>query len=445
MNEKTQEIAAHELLEDLSFCVFDLETTGGDQKNDKIIEIGMVKIEKLKIVKKKNYLISPEIKIPQFIQKLTTIHERDVKNAPTIEQVIDDIIEFMGDSILVAHNASFDIPFFNSVLERLGRPVLKNKTICTNLMTKYLIPNLLNSNLQYMSTIFDIPHQNAHRAMDDARAASMLLLKYLSIFKDKKIQKLNHMYYPRNRYELDRIIFKKDQEQELAETLKKISKINAPYLISAKGEEGVIVWAMPGNNLLKEQSHIESALKKYSWKNLSIRIYGHFCEALIHFNEFCNKLDPIIRNETISFLSEIHLTKKLKKETTSDKVTAMFNNADFIILPHLIPQQCVIYPLTTLHPSQALVFRPLTQQKRLLQYLKSKALKIQNNQLKRIYFSPILLDFINMYLQNELTTNQTALLIKKSHPIKNKDIFLKELAIFAEEKISSVNFPTQHL
>ena len=138
-----------------------------------------------------------KIKIPAFIQKLTTITPLEVEDCPTIEEVIDDILEFMGDSILVAHNTSFDIPFFNSVLKRLGKKKLNNKEICTNLMTKHLIPSLLNSNLPYMSSIFNIGHGQAHRALDDALATANLLLKYLEIFIRKNIGKINHLYLPK--------------------------------------------------------------------------------------------------------------------------------------------------------------------------------------------------------------------------------------------------------
>ena len=112
---------AHEIMSNISFCVFDLETTGGHHDYDKIIEIGLVKIKKLEVVDQVDYLLNPEIEIPEFIQKLTTITSLDVEGCPVIEEVIDDIIDFMGDSILVAHNTSFDVPFFNSVLTRLGK------------------------------------------------------------------------------------------------------------------------------------------------------------------------------------------------------------------------------------------------------------------------------------------------------------------------------------
>ena len=146
-NLQNNQLESKKLLSSIEFCVFDLETTGGNHKHDKIIEIGLIKIKNLKIVEKKHYLINPEIKIPDFIQKLTSIGQEDVVSCPKIGEVIEDILDFMGDSVLVAHNTSFDIPFFNSVLKRLNIPERTNQSICTNLMTKYLIPNLLNSSL----------------------------------------------------------------------------------------------------------------------------------------------------------------------------------------------------------------------------------------------------------------------------------------------------------
>ena len=115
----------------------------------------------------------------------------------------------MGDRILVAHNISFDVPFFNSVLRRLSRPEMENRGLCTNLMTRYLIPNLLNSKLKLYVENFDIEHNKAHRALDDALASARLMLKYLDIYIDKWNKKVNHLYYPRNKYELDRLQIKK--------------------------------------------------------------------------------------------------------------------------------------------------------------------------------------------------------------------------------------------
>ena len=193
-----------QIVDELNFCVLDLETTAGNPKKDKIIEIGMVKVRKREIVEEKSFLINPEIPIPDFIQKLTRISQKSVKDSPLIEDVIDEIIDFIGDDIIVAHNTSFDVPFINGVIKTLKKEELKNKVICTNVMTKHLIPDILNSNLNYMSRLFNVNHSKAHRAHDDATATAELLIIYLNIFVEKGIKKVNQLYYPRNKFELDR-------------------------------------------------------------------------------------------------------------------------------------------------------------------------------------------------------------------------------------------------
>ena len=137
--------SSHEIIENLNFCVIDLETTGGNHAKDKIIEVGMVKLNGTKITETKSFLINPEMQIPDFIQKLTGISQKSVKSADIIENLIDEIVEFIDDDILVAHNTSFDVPFLNGTLRKLDRPELENRVICTNVMTKHLIPEILNS------------------------------------------------------------------------------------------------------------------------------------------------------------------------------------------------------------------------------------------------------------------------------------------------------------
>ena len=123
-----------------------------------------------------------------------TIKQKDVKDQPKILEVIDQLIEFIGDDILVAHNTSFDIPFLNAVLKRLKKQELKNKVMCTNVMTKHLIPEIKSSNLTYMSNLFSLTHKNAHRALDDAKASAELLIQYCLIFIEKGIRKINQLY-----------------------------------------------------------------------------------------------------------------------------------------------------------------------------------------------------------------------------------------------------------
>ena len=94
-----------------SFVVFDIETTGFSNVNDKITEIGAVKIENFKVVDRFSELINPQKDISYKIQELTGITNDMVRDKPTIEEILPKFMEFVGDSVLVAHNAAFDVGF----------------------------------------------------------------------------------------------------------------------------------------------------------------------------------------------------------------------------------------------------------------------------------------------------------------------------------------------
>ncbi|MCR9205332.1 MAG: 3'-5' exonuclease [Halobacteriovoraceae bacterium] len=436
------------MLRDMTFVVFDLETTGGNQKNDKIIEIGLVKIENLEIVQEVSYLINPEIKIPDFIQKLTGIKQDDVQDSQLIEDVIDDVLEMMGDSILVAHNTSFDIPFFNSVLKRLNKPEMENKSLCTNLMTKYLIPNLLNSNLNYMSKIFNIRHSKAHRALDDAKATAQLLLNYLKIFIDKDIQKPNHLYYPRNRYELDRIHYKSGQHS-LEEIEKKLKKLKTPSLVTLKGENGVILYSLPCMQKEKEHEFILEKLKESEWKTATIKLFGPYLEALVHFNNLFSKMEPAARGETIRLMWELHLPgiplppkgqEHLIPEVNIDK-----DFGDFVITHHLVPEQMIIFPLQSLHVKNQLIFRYPSHKKKLLQYINSKSQRLGNNKIKKTHFHPLLKSFIDHYLERLKAEDNKIFVIKKKKPLTRPEEFFSELDDFLSENPNSYQYPSEYI
>jgi DNA polymerase III subunit epsilon len=439
-----------ELIQALKFCVFDLETTGGNHKTDKIIEIGLVRVENLKITAQKNFLIQPEIKIPEFIQKLTTITPNDVKLSPIIEDVVDEILEFMGDSVLVAHNISFDVPFFNSVLKRLGREELKNPGLCTNLMTKYLIPNLMNTNLTTMSQIFNIAHDKAHRALDDAIATAHLLINYLKIFIDKDVQKVNHLYYPRNRYELDRMNFR--QGTNLVQVQKKLSKLKSSSLVTVKGENGVILFAMPllshsEGNGLDHQFFMEKC-NQLNWELITVRILGPFVEALIHYTTLFNKLESSEKFEITDFLWKTHLSTLKRPEHQPNDETLKSDQApplgDFLIAHHLVPEQLVIYPTLTLEPKSAMVFRYPGHQKKLLQFINSKSHRLENQKLKPAHIHQLLKDFIDQYLQHEKEQGNLFFFNKKL-PKSQPNQFLNELDHFLSRCPNPYSYPRDYV
>ena len=426
---------SYDLIHSLTFCVFDLETTGGNHQHDKIIEIGLVRIQELKIVAKKSFLIKPDMHIPEFIQKLTSIKDADVTDAPLIEDVVDEILEFMGDAILVAHNTSFDVPFFNSVLRRMDRPELQNKSICTYLMTKYMIPNLLSSNLNYMSKIFDLQHQKAHRALDDAMASAELLLKYLSIFIHKKISKVNSLYYPKNKFELDRINYKKDTPAE--KIIEEIDSLKAPFLVTLKGVEGVVLFSMPSHGREDEKKYIFEKIRSIPYEILTLKLTGPYFQGLIEMSSYFSK----ISNEL-----EIELIRKLCEFNGIDENGIDFNHpqempADFIVLNHLIPEQYVIYPLRALHHKLELVFRYPTHQNKLVQYINSKSARMAQGKMKKDHLNPMINNFLVQYLKEK---RDLLMINRQSAKITNAD--LKEpIEKFMSENPNNYDFPNIYL
>jgi len=440
---------AIEILSPLEFCVFDLETTGGNQQTDKIIEIGMVRIQNLKIISEKNFLIQPEIKIPEFIQNLTNIYPKDVKNAPLIEEVIDEILDFMGERILVAHNTSFDIPFFNSVLKRLGKNSLQNKNLCTNLMTKYLVPSLLNSNLNYMSRIFNIGHTKAHRALDDARATAELLIKYLDVFMDKGLSKINHLYYPRNKFELDRFYLKKGEDLKNLKHL--LVPIQSPLLVTIKGENGTILTVFPFDKN-KNFSLIEESLALLDWKTLTLKMIGHPFELFIQMAPLLPRIKSSERFKIINDLWEAYLPEETpssqnntNQEETEEETPKKFcfeTYGDFVILNHLVPEQYIIYSTQSLGHSERLVFRYPGHQKKLLQYTKSRTARILSSKLKKVHYPEPFNEFLFRYIQY----HKKGLLFMSDPSLKKKkNLFLESLDHFIEENPNSYNFPTIHI
>ena len=420
-------------IKEMDFCAFDLETTGGSHQTDKIIEIGLVRVKNLKIIDEKDFLIRPEINIPIFIQKLTSINQSDVEDAPVIEEVIDEILAFMKDTILVAHNISFDIPFFNSVLRRLGRKPLTNKSMCTNLMTKYMIPSLRNSNLHYMCNIFNINHHNAHRALDDARACSHLLLKYLDIFIERGIKKINHLYYPRNRYTLDQIQYK-SHETSLKDIYKKLKKIPSPYLLSIQGQTGSIEFVLPCLGVSKEITFIMDQFKQTSWKTATIKLYGPFLESLISASFLFSQIDDKTKSLVTNFLWKIHFPH-IKENKRSNSIPY-----DFVIANHLVPEQFIIYPLSSLYSRKELVFRYPGHNKRLLNYIGSKGhqkvIESTSNQLK---------EFIQYYLKNSSIHNKKFLFFKQKKALQRPYNFLKNLNKFISINPNPYNYPKNYL
>jgi len=426
-----------ELLSSLEFCVIDLETTGGNPETEKIIEVGMVKIENRKITEERSFLVNPQKDIPDFVQKLTGIRKADVEHAPKIEEVINEIIQFIGSSILVAHNTSFDIPFLNGVLKNLQLPTLENKVICTNIMTKYLIPDIMSSNLQYMTQIFNISHSNAHRAIEDARATGYLLLKYMEMFEEKKIRKVNQLYYPRNKFELDRIII--ENKEGLEEVYRVLNEIHTPAILSVKGDNGVILTILPLREPSLEVAEMKLFLEEFRWSQIHIRLTGPFIEGLFFMNDNFIKIPDIYRKKTIEYL---------KKRYPLPPAPTLIDEHDFVITPHLITGQFIVYSFLNFSPFSRLVFKYPSHKKKLHQFLSSQVSRFENQQKgkKKIYLQNDIKDIFLSLFQDSLTSDPKLYITLKNSEIKDdRKTYLDRIEKLALEHADPYHFPTKHL
>ena len=130
-------------LAETGFVVFDLETTGAKTPPCRVTEIGAYRVEGGAIVDEFHTLVNPEMPIPFFITMLTGISDAMVRDAPKFAEVADDFLTFIGDSVLVAHNASFDVRFLNHEIGRVYEDYrVGNPSLCTVQLSRKLLPDI---------------------------------------------------------------------------------------------------------------------------------------------------------------------------------------------------------------------------------------------------------------------------------------------------------------
>jgi len=177
---------------DSTFVVFDIETTGFSAVNDRIIEIGAVKVENGMITEKFSEFVNPERPIPFEIEKLTSINDRMVEDAPNISVILPKFMDFCGSSVLVAHNADFDTGFIRHNCEVLG--LTYDYTYVDTLgIARSFLEGLKNYKLDTVVEAMGCTLANHHRAVDDAGATADVFVRFLERFKKKNIRDLDEL------------------------------------------------------------------------------------------------------------------------------------------------------------------------------------------------------------------------------------------------------------
>ncbi len=165
---------------EMDFVVFDLETTGAKTPPCRITEIGAYRVRGGKILAEYQTLVNPETSIPPFITQLTGISDRMVKNAPKFREVAADFLDFIGDSVLVAHNAHFDMRFLNHEIGRIHQNYrVGNPSLCTVRLSRRLNENVENHRLKTLAEHYCVALENHHRASDDAHATAHIFINLL--------------------------------------------------------------------------------------------------------------------------------------------------------------------------------------------------------------------------------------------------------------------------
>ncbi len=199
---------AHRLLEEDTYVVFDVETTGLSAVYDTIIELAAVKIRGGEIIDKFEAFANPHHPLSATTIELTGITDDMVRDAPDVVDVVRDFKEWIGDDVLVAHNASFDMGFLNVAYKRLLKTEkAKNPVIDTLELARFLYPEFKNHRLNTLCKKFDIELTQHHRAVFDAEATGYLLLKMLKDAAEKDIfyhDQLNENMGQSNAYQRSR-------------------------------------------------------------------------------------------------------------------------------------------------------------------------------------------------------------------------------------------------
>lgn len=174
--------------------VFDTETTGLDpRKSHRIVEIAGVRIENGIILEERTFttFVNPERDIPWEAKQINKINDSDVANAPTIMTVLPEFLEFARGSILVAHNAQFDMGFLECEKEFCWGYIELPECLCTMRLSQSLYPTAFRHNLDVLTERFKLPPPiDRHRALPDVIQTAKILLRMLD---EGKIQSMDEL------------------------------------------------------------------------------------------------------------------------------------------------------------------------------------------------------------------------------------------------------------
>ncbi len=175
-----------------SYVVFDIETTGFSSSRNRIIEIGAVRVVNGNITDKFSTFVNPDVPIPFEIEQLTGINDNMVLPYPKIDEILPQFLEFCGDSVLVAHNASFDVGFIAYNAARLNI-AFDPTVIDTVALARLLLPKLNRYKLDTVAKALNISLENHHRAVDDAGCTAEIFVAFVRMIRERGVETLDEL------------------------------------------------------------------------------------------------------------------------------------------------------------------------------------------------------------------------------------------------------------
>lgn len=173
----------------MNFSFVDIETTGAHSRHDRIIEIGILRVEDNQLIRTYQKLINPETYLNPFISQMTGIVQSDLETAPTFEEVKEEILEILDGTVFVAHNVRFDYGFIRNEFKRYGIQ-FASKQLCTVKLSRTLFPQYPRHSLDSLIERFQFNMENRHRAFDDAKILWDFYQKIQTLFPVETVDKV---------------------------------------------------------------------------------------------------------------------------------------------------------------------------------------------------------------------------------------------------------------
>ncbi len=277
-----------------SYVAVDLETAGGTPGAGQIIEIGACRMKGPRIEDTFQTLVRPWTRIPRFISSMTSITNEMVREAPPIEEVLPHFRNFLGDAVMVAHNAQFDSSFLDFEFRRVFGIGLRNPVLCTLRLARRLLPSMRRRGLDAMAEYFGLSTVGRHRGWGDARMAAELLSIFIEMAAQMGIKRL------------DRLL----EFQHAGASGRRIERHVAPEVISAlPNHPGVYLMRNGRGDLLYIGKARDLRRRVASYFNGGIGLRAKVIDLINHVWEIETRLTP---NALEAALLEAKLIRELK-------------------------------------------------------------------------------------------------------------------------------------